>query len=196
MASRPRRARSVDDIRRRTDPASSDFRILDWPFYRIARVAALYTDCLDRELKPRGLDQPRWRVLMILSEHNPTSMGVIAELAVMKLPTLLKLVKRMSDDGLVRHRPRLSDQRVTEVSITPEGRKALALARRVAARVYAHITKALSARDVEMLNGLLGQLENTLMAMRGRRTHTAALEADRLMALGSDPLRRSPVEEL
>ena len=109
-------------------------------------------------------------------------MGVIAELAVMKLPTLLKLVKRMSDDGLVRHRPRLSDQRVTEVSITPADVVALSFAN--------------SARDVEMLNGLLGQLENTLMAMRGRRTHTAALEADRLMALGSDPLRRSPVEEL
>lgn len=153
----------------RTNPAETSFRIADYPFYRIARVNALYSDCLDRELKPRGMDQPRWRVLMILSEHNPAAMGLIARLAVMKLPTLLKLLQRMVEEGLVRTAPRLSDQRVSEVSITARGRRALVVIRRVAAKVYAQVTADLSPDEIELLNALLGRIETNLIDMGGAR---------------------------
>lgn len=155
-----------DSARVRTSPASETFQIANYPFYRLSRVVALYTECLDRELKPRGMDQPRWRVLMILNEHNPAAMGLIAELAVMKLPTLLKVVRRMEAEGLVRTGARLSDQRVTEVSITARGRKSLSLVRKVAARVYEEVTAGLSSEDIETLNGLLRNLESRLLARR------------------------------
>ncbi|HEY0938931.1 MAG TPA: MarR family transcriptional regulator [Steroidobacter sp.] len=162
--SRPRA--STDSARARTSPASETFQIADYPFYRLSRVAALYTECLDRELKPRGMDQPRWRVLMILNEHDPAAMGLIAELAVMKLPTLLKVVRRMEEEGLVRTGARLSDQRVTEVSITARGRKSLSLVRKVAADVYEKVTAPFSVDDIETLNALLGNLESSLLTLR------------------------------
>jgi DNA-binding MarR family transcriptional regulator len=163
------------------NPDSQSFRIAAYPFYRIARVAGLYTDCLNRELKPRGMDQPHWRVLMLLNEHNPASMGLIAEHAVMKLPTLLKVIRRMSAEGLVRHAPRPTDQRVTEVSITPKGRRALAVVRRVAAHVYMQVTSSLSAQDIVALNDVLGRLEGNLLQMRDikRRGSSARAGGDR-----------------
>jgi DNA-binding MarR family transcriptional regulator len=177
MRNSPAQKKPESDARSRTSPASKSFQIAEYPFYRIARVAALYSECLDRELKPRGMDQPHWRVLMILNEHNPASMGVIADLAVMKLPTLLKLVRRMTDEDLVRNGARLSDQRVTEVSITPRGRKALVLIRRVAAEVYAQVTANLSSRDVETLNALLGRVETNLSTMRREHKRQTASDA-------------------
>jgi DNA-binding MarR family transcriptional regulator len=158
-----------DSVRARTSPASETFQIANYPFYRLSRVVALYAECLDRELKPRGMDQPRWRVLMILHEHNPAAMGLIAELAVMKLPTLLKVVRRMEAEGLVRTGARLSDQRVTEVSITARGRKSLSLVRKVAAQVYEEVTAGLSSEDIETLNALLHNLEGSLLARRSAR---------------------------
>lgn len=164
---RPRSTtKHTDSAHARTSPASETFQIANYPFYRLSRVVALYTECLDRELKPRGMDQPRWRVLMILNEHDPAAMGLIAELAVMKLPTLLKVVRRMEDEGLVRTGSRLSDQRVTEVSITARGRKSLTLVRKVAADVYEKVTAQLSSADIEALNALLGNLESSLLALR------------------------------
>lgn len=178
MPSAPSRSRapakSDRDAHIRTSPANKSFRIAEYPFYRINRVAALYSECLDRELKPRGMDQPRWRVLMILNEHDPAAMGLIAELAVMKLPTLLKVLRRMEDEGLVRTGARLSDQRVTEVSITPKGRKAVDLVRKVAAHVYEQVTGQLSSEDIGTLNDLLHGLETSLLAMRRERRHAAA----------------------
>ncbi len=153
-------------LAKRADPAQESFRIADYPFYRIARVEGLYTACLEQELKPRGMSQPHWRVLMILSEHNPSSMGLIAEMAVMKLPTLLKLVRRMTDEGLVSQAPRQSDQRVTEVSITPAGRRALRTIKRSASQVYHGAFAKLSASDLERLNRLLGKIEVNLQAAR------------------------------
>src|ERR1700680_1244809 len=118
------------------DPASSAFRIANYPFYRLARVCALYAACLDRGLKPRGMDQPRWRVLMILSEHNPAAMGLISEMAVMKLPTVVNLVQRMVKERLVRTAPRATDQRVSEVKITAAGRRALVVVKQTASDVF------------------------------------------------------------
>lgn len=166
--------RAEANIQARTSPASKSFRIAEYPFYRINRVAALYSECLDRELKPRGMDQPRWRVLMILNEHDPAAMGLIAELAVMKLPTLLKVVQRMEEEGLVRTGARLSDQRVTEVSITPKGRKALVLVRKVASSVYEQVIEQMSSEEVGTLNELLRGLETSLLDMRRAHRRVAA----------------------
>lgn len=165
--SQPRASKKpADSARARTSPASETFQIANYPFYRLSRVTALYTECLDRELKPRGMDQPRWRVLMILNEHDPAAMGLIAELAVMKLPTLLKVIRRMQEEGLVRTGARLSDQRVTEVSITARGRKNVSLVRKVAADVYEKVTARMSSGDIEALNALLENLESSLLTLR------------------------------
>jgi len=168
-ASSKTKTRHTAEPRVGVSPVSKSFRIADYPFHRIGRVAALYSECLDRELKPRGMDAPRWRVLLILDEHSPAAMSLIAELAVMKLPTLLKLVQRMTEEGWVRNGPRLSDQRVTEVSITPRGKKALTMIRRAAADVYAKVTSHLTSRDIEALNAVLGGLENHLLSMKRER---------------------------
>jgi DNA-binding MarR family transcriptional regulator len=145
------------------DPASPTFRIADYTFYRMARAGSLYARRLERALKPRGMDQPHWRVLMILQEHEPASMGLIAELAVMKLPTVVKLVQRMVEEGYVRTAPRLSDQRVMEVGITPLGRRELVHVKRAAAEVYRAAIEGLEAAEVARLNALLGHLERNLL---------------------------------
>lgn len=145
------------------DPASPAFRIADYTFYRMARAGSLYARRLERALKPRGMDQPHWRVLMILQEHEPASMGLIAEMAVMKLPTVVKLIQRMVEEGYVRTAPRLSDQRVMEVGITPLGRRELVHVKRAAAEVYRAAIEGLEAAEVARLNALLGHLERNLL---------------------------------
>lgn len=145
------------------DPSSPAFRIADYTFYRMARAGRLYARRLERALKPRGMDQPHWRVLMILQEHEPASMGLIAEMAVMKLPTVVKLIQRMVEEGYVRAAPRLSDQRVMEVGITPLGRRELVHVRRAAAEVYHAAIEGLAPAEVARLNELLQHLEHNLL---------------------------------
>ncbi len=146
-----------------SDPASAAFRIADYPFFRVARVGSLYTRCLDRALKPRGLDQPQWRVLMILREHDAAPMGTIAELAVMQLPTVVKLIQRMTRAGLVAVAQRERDRRIVEVRLTTEGRGALAHVRRAASAVYRRALAGLPPGDIDRVLAALARIEANLL---------------------------------
>lgn len=155
-----------------SDPASSAFRLADYPFYLLYRVAEVYSDVLERLLKPIGMDRPRWRVLMSLAEHNPASLSLIADMAAMKLPTLQKVVQRMAADGLVATAPRATDARVTEVTMTAAGRRALAEIRQQASRAFALGTGNLSDAELMQFNVLLRRIEADLVEAYSAREPT------------------------
>ena len=64
---------SKRDALHRADPAGPNFKLADSPLYWLARVAGRYRLDMDMVLKPIGMDVPRWRVLAILTEHEPAS---------------------------------------------------------------------------------------------------------------------------
>ena len=79
----------------------------------MTRTMAGYYALLERALKKAGVDQPRWRVLMILGAKNPSNMSELAERAVIKNSTMTRLIQRMQRQGLVRER---ADARATTAS--------------------------------------------------------------------------------
>jgi len=102
-------------------PSSQFFDINEFPFYWIARVNALYSQEMEKTLKPMGMDIARWRVAVMLRVYGPLSISDIAEHAIGKLPTITKIVYRMRDAGLVEVNASETDGRVTVVSLTEEG---------------------------------------------------------------------------
>ena len=144
--------------RLRSDPASPGFRIADYPFYLVNRIAGRYAIDMSDALKAIGMDLPTWRALMILHERSPRSVTEIADQAVIRLSTMTRVVQRLDRNGLVRLTSRPSDARVTDVSITPAGVEAVWRVRDVAARMYQRAFGDFSARDLQILNQLLGRI--------------------------------------
>lgn len=143
---------------------SALFRKADWPFYWLTRTNALYLQALEATLKSVGLDVPRWRVLMSIHETGIASVSEIADQAIVKLPTMTKIIQRMQAEGLVTCQPRASDARVTEVLLTPEGHQARENAWHEADAVYRKAFGKMPAKDVEKLNRLLAQVFDNLQA--------------------------------
>lgn len=133
----------------------SEFSRDRWPFYWLTRVVGRYLEQLEQALKKIGLDVSQWRVLSCLAEDQQISISEIAELAIVKLPTMMKIVQRMEADELVTMSRSASDGRVTQVELTEQGLRAreaaLAIARRIHDRAFAGIA---AERETE-LNGLL-----------------------------------------
>jgi len=154
--SRPARSRL------RSDPASPGFRIADYPFYLLNRIAGRYAIDMSDALKAIGMDLPTWRALMILHERSPRSVSEIAVQAVVRLSTMTRVVRRLERAGLVHLATRSSDARVTEVQITTRGEEALRRVREVAGRVYARAFADFSPREIELLNGLLVRVMSNL----------------------------------
>ncbi|WP_229884042.1 MarR family winged helix-turn-helix transcriptional regulator [Roseobacter sp. MH60115] len=124
----------------------SEFHMREWPFYWIIRVNSRYFQAMEKALKPLGLDLPNWRVVMALYEGKHLSVSEIADLCVIRLNTTTKIIQRMRTDGLVTTRPRKSDGRVTEVTLTANGEqlrhKGWAVAEKMLERAFGGIPQS------------------------------------------------------
>ena len=141
---------------------SSDFHYVEWPFYWLTRTSDLYTHHLERALKKIGLDIPKWRVLMQLKKGHYVAVSSLATHALVKLPTMIKVIQRMQDDELVYSRPSTSDGRVTEVGITKLGLKARADAWTEVQRIGHAALADMSEARLETLHALLDRLFDNL----------------------------------
>jgi DNA-binding MarR family transcriptional regulator len=150
--------RAKRDGLQRADPANPGFRLADSPLYWLARVAGRYRLDMDMVLKPIGMDVPRWRVLAILSEHEPASISELCDHAVIRLSTMTRIVQRLAENGLVTTSPRASDARITEATLTDAGRQAAVEVHAQASRAFRHGFAGFSAEEVASLNSMLKRL--------------------------------------
>lgn len=154
--------------RQKGDPGDPTFALGDSPFYWLNRTSSRYVVEMERGLKALKMDMPRWRVLMILHEHEPRSISEIAEIAAIRLSTMTRVVQRLAATGLVTMRQRAHDGRKTDVTATPAGRRALASVRSVASRVYTKATRGLSDAEIVLLIDLMHRLFDGLEPLPGK----------------------------
>jgi DNA-binding MarR family transcriptional regulator len=151
-----------------SNPDEASFSFQNWPFYWLARANGAYLQNMETALRELGLDIPRWRVLMTLHHLGCASVSMLAEHAIAKLPTMMRIVQRMQSDGLVSCRTSDRDARVTEVMLTEQGRAAGHGAWQVAAAVYHRAFHRLSRAETNALNRLLQKVSANLAAEIGR----------------------------
>lgn len=152
----------AEDLRPFGDPGSDQFRVDAYPFYLLNRAVSRYNVQIESLLRPIGLDIPSWRVLMILGETEPLSIGQVAKSAVINISTMMRIVERMQKAQLIDAVPSASDGRVTELVLTDMGREQLGAAREVTAPIYHKLIRGFSSTDFNRLLDLLNRLHDNL----------------------------------
>ena len=148
--------------KKRAQPGHPAFRLADYPFFLMNQAAGRYNAAIAQSLSQIGVDQPVWRVLMILDERDRASIGDIAETAVMKRSTITRVIQRMSDQGLVSTRADDHDGRVIRVRLTRSGLAALDKVKSVAAQVFARATQGIHNVEIRALNLTLAKVAQNL----------------------------------
>jgi DNA-binding MarR family transcriptional regulator len=87
----------------------------------LARASRLISGEFHRVVNAKGFNVSEWRVLASLAGGEPMSVGRLAEMAVMKQPTVTRVLDRMEERGHVKRLASDGDRRVTLVRITPSG---------------------------------------------------------------------------
>ena len=105
----------------------------------LAQASHLISSEFHEVVRSHGLSVSEWRVLASLAGSEPISIGRLAEVAVLKQPTVTRMLDRMEARQQVERIAHDADRRVTLVRITPAGSKMvshlIALARGHEARV-------------------------------------------------------------
>jgi len=91
---------------------------LCFPLYACSRkIVNSYTPFL----KPLGLTYTQYIVFLVLWEEGSSTVGELGKKLFLDEGTLTPLLKKMADKGYVKRTRLKEDERVTQISLTPEG---------------------------------------------------------------------------
>jgi len=92
----------------------------------LAQASQLISGEFHKVARQQGFSVSEWRVMASLAGGEPISIGNLAQVTIIKQPTVTRLLDRMEAKGQVERLSHESDRRVTLVRITRQGAKAVA----------------------------------------------------------------------
>lgn len=143
-------------------PGKNQFNYLKYPFYWVARMESLYNIEMEKTLKPVGMDASRWRVGLLLREHDVLTVSEISNEALMKIPTTTKIVQRMEKEGLVDVFKQESDGRVRLVKLTKQGKSQVNMIVKKTAPMLETLFSTFSVEELETFLKLSQKLFDNL----------------------------------
>ena len=113
-------------------------------------------------LRAHDLSAQQWRVLRALYESDGLEMTEISKSCFLLMPSLTRIVQKLSSRGLVLRRVSTKDQRRSIISLTEQGDKLFQLIAPETEILYSHITDAFGYEKMELLYELLDELVQKL----------------------------------
>ncbi|MFN4275141.1 MAG: MarR family transcriptional regulator [Ferrovibrio sp.] len=107
------------------------------------RAARALARRFDEVLRPLGLTNGQFSLLMSLNRPQPANMGQVASVLAMDRTTLTACLKPLERRGLVKVSADPDDRRTRRLTLTPEGHKLLVKALPVWKRTHAELDRLL-----------------------------------------------------
>ena len=85
---------------------------------QLVETSRVWRNKLDQRLKPLGLSQAKWIVLLHLAKGDDITQKELAQRVGIEGPTLVGLLDRLSSDGLIERRESPTDRRSKTVHLT------------------------------------------------------------------------------
>jgi DNA-binding MarR family transcriptional regulator len=143
-------------------PAEAGFVLEDYVLYNLVRTAATYNEEMAKALKRYRLDTIKWRVLMLLNDKSPSSVGELARRSVTKTPTLTRVLIRMENEGLIVRRAQAGDKRFVQVTMTPKAVKTLKEVQAIGQRVFERALEGVDGVEAAALTAVLKRMRANL----------------------------------
>jgi DNA-binding MarR family transcriptional regulator len=121
----------------------------------VQRAARRLARLFDEALRPVGLTNQQFSLLMSLNRPEPPTIGPVAELLGMNRTTLTAALKPLERRGLVDIAPGKEDRRSRRLAITKEGIALLAAAMPIWRRVHETLDERLAQNGTAELRQLL-----------------------------------------
>jgi DNA-binding MarR family transcriptional regulator len=126
----------------------------------------LITSCLNQRLlerlRPHGVTVQRWRVLMVVANLGPRTIGELVELTLIPQSALSRVVDQMERDGLVARWASKNDNRSVRVQLTEHGRTMYQKLAPIAREHAAGVVTNFDASEFETLQVFLRRVLSNL----------------------------------
>lgn len=106
-----------------------------------------------------GITEQQWRVLRVLHESGPQEPTRIADRACLLLPSLTRILQKLTEKGLIARAPDQVDRRKQVISITDAGSALIEDNLATSILIMERIKTKMGAEKYEALLDLLNQLD-------------------------------------
>ena len=128
----------------------------------IGEAARCWRTKLNERLRPLGLSQARWMVLLHLSKRGDgVVQKALAEWLGIEGPTLVRILDRMMEDGWIERRESATDRRAKTVHLTKQSCAIIKQINKVAAQLRGELLADIDPADVETCMRVLLQIKQT-----------------------------------
>lgn len=125
----------------------------------VQRAARALARRFDEALRPAGLTNQQFSLLMSLNRPEPPGMGPVAELLAVDRTTLTAALKPLERRGLVKVGVDPADRRGRKLSLSAQGKRVLATAAPLWERTHAEVEAVLGDGEPDRLRRHLRALE-------------------------------------
>ncbi|MFI0405898.1 MarR family winged helix-turn-helix transcriptional regulator [Actinomadura sp. 3N508] len=115
-------------------------------------------EAMNEELRALSVDVRGLSMLLALKLYGPSSQRRLIDLSGIDKSTMVRIVDELEEGGLVRRERAPQDRRAYSITLTADGERTLADARRIAADVGERLFGWLGPGERDQLTGLLRRL--------------------------------------
>jgi DNA-binding MarR family transcriptional regulator len=126
--------------------------------YLLAHASILVSRQVDEIAAAENISRNECKVLLTLINHDGVSLNELAEIMIIKQPTLSRIIEAMVEAELVERRVVREDRRAVNISLTDAGRKKAEPLLLHARKMDAGIAQKLGEGEAIALKQLLNQL--------------------------------------
>jgi MarR family transcriptional regulator for hemolysin len=128
----------------------------------IGETARYWRTKLNERLRPLGLSQARWMVLLHLSKRGDgVVQKALAEWLGIEGPTLVRILDRMTEDGWIERRESTTDRRAKTVHLTKQSCAVIKQINKVAAQLRRELLADIDPAEIETCMRVLQQIKQT-----------------------------------
>lgn len=126
----------------------------------LAETARTWRNLLDKRLRPLGLSQAKWMVLLFLARHGDgLTQKRLSECLGVEGPSLVGTLDRMEGDGWVERRISQSDRRAKTIHRTDKAMELTREIQQVAASLRSELLQGIPSAEIAQTMNLLNRIK-------------------------------------
>jgi MarR family transcriptional regulator for hemolysin len=128
--------------------------------FLLGETARTWRTRLDQRLRPLGLSQARWLVLLHVNmARNDLTQKELSERLGIEGPSLVRLLDRMESDEWVERRASPSDRRAKTIHLTARAVETIRDIKRIATRLRGELLSEISAEELAVASNVLQRIK-------------------------------------
>jgi MarR family transcriptional regulator for hemolysin len=128
--------------------------------FLLGETARTWRTRLDQRLRPLGLSQARWLVLLHVNmARNDLTQKELSERLAIEGPSLVRLLDRMEADAWVERRASPSDRRAKTIHLTARAMETIREIKRIATRLRAELLSDITVEELAIVSDVLQRIK-------------------------------------